>query len=148
MQSLDVELLHWVKEINFERRSYEAKILWNKLPASIEFDSTGAFEDVEITIAKNKVPAAVRKNIGQIIKHHFVKFNYAKFQLQFTGTQHELIKRMAQNDEQAQVTVKYEIELYGKIKTAWRMYEYLFDRNGLLEQKREISGVVHQYENF
>jgi hypothetical protein len=148
IQSLNVEILYWVKEINFNRRSYEVKALWNKLPASIEFDSTGVFEDAEITIAQNKVPAATRKNIKQVLKQHFVKFKYAKIQLQFSGSHDALIKRMAQNDEQAAVTIKYEIELYGKIKTAWRMYEYLFDRNGLFEQKREISGVIYQYDNF
>jgi hypothetical protein len=148
IQSLNVETVNWVKEINFDRRSYEVKALWNKLPASIEFDSTGVFEDVEITIAEKELPAAIRKNIRQALKQNFAQFKFAKIQLQFTGSHDALIKRMAQNDKQAEATIKYEIELYGKIKTAWRMYEYLFDRNGRLEQKREISGIIHKYENF
>jgi len=148
VSSLNVEIVNWVKEINFNSRSYEAKALWNKLPTSIEFDSTGVLEDIEVTIDEKRVPSSILKNIRQVLKQHFSKFKFAKIQLQFTGADSSLIKRMAQNDEQASITLKYEIELYGKIKTAWRMYEYLFDRDGLLEQKREISGIIFKYENF
>jgi len=148
IRNLNVEIVNWVKEINFNSRKYEAKALWNKLPASIEFDSTGAFEDIEITVEESKLSPATLKNVRKVLKQHFAKFDFAKIQLQFTGADTSLIKRMAQNDEQAPITLKYEIELYGKIKTAWRMYEYLFDRNGRLEQKREISGIILKYENF
>jgi hypothetical protein len=147
-QSLNVEILNWVKEINFTSKSYETKAIWNNLPVSIEFDSTGVLEDIEISIEENKIPTSAIKRTHQVLHQHFVKFNLAKVQLQLTGNHLELIKRMVQNDEQTQVTHKYEIELYGKIKTAWRMYEYIFDQNGMLEQKREISGIIHQYESF
>lgn len=138
VSSLNLQQVQWVEEQNFNRKSYEAKAKYGKLKASIEFDTLGVFEDIEIDIKASGLEKQTRREIWKYFKSHFTKFRLRKIQWQLTGTLAELIKMINLNDASADVKQRYEIELYGVLKTHGRFFELLFEKDGRFISRREI----------
>ena len=127
----------WYKEITSGKLSYEAKLKRNKKWHSVEFDSLGVVEDVEIKIRKKRVQKEIRDAIWAYFKSTYSKFKVSKIQLQWSGNEDDLSKAIIDRNPD-EIIVRYEIEFYGKNKEEDEMWEGLFSDKGELLKRRKI----------
>lgn len=88
-----VKSVKFYKETDGKKESYEAKFKSDKQYFSIEFNSIGLLEDIEITIMEDQIPKDILKKIQGYTNTHFDKTRFIKIQKQF-------INNTTKNDEQ------------------------------------------------
>ena len=130
--------IKWYKEEGLSKYTYEAKTSHDNLNFSIEFDSVGIIEDVEIEINWKNIPELAKKNIELYLKRVYQKKKIIKVQIQFTGKPENLIKIIKDRELKQGLTKKYEIVLKGKENKKFQMIEYLFSNEGKFENKAII----------
>ena len=130
--------IKWYKEEGLSKYTYEAKTSHNNLNFSIEFDSVGIIEDVEIQINWKNIPELAKKNIEFYLNKVYQKKKIIKVQIQFTGKPENLIKIIKDRELKQGLIKKYEIVLKGKENKKFQMIEYLFTNEGKFENKAII----------
>lgn len=137
--------LRWYHEMTSGKESFEAKFIHDHNLYSVEFDSLGQVEDIEVLIKKSQLNGDVLKAIDSSLKDFFDSYNLVKIQVQYSGTnKRELLNWM--NGEEATVEKRYEIEFEGKNEDGWKMYEGLFSEEGSLKFYRVI--IIRSTENL
>lgn len=128
---LEGHKVKWFKEESGEGLSYEAKTEYKNQKCSIEFDSTGYIQDIEIKIQWHQLAKPLRKRIRDFLKAEFDKYKMLKIQRQFSADPEYLLAYFhSEGKLSKQLDIKYEIELKGKKNGAYRMYECLFNAEG------------------
>lgn len=138
--NLDVKI-KWIKEEGLNGKSFEAKFKHNKRKYSIEFDSQGNIEDVEIETELKDIDPKIIDTISAQLKQECVKYRIVKAQVQLIGDKNELsslIKTGAITVTSENVLLKYEIVVICKQQNAVDLYECLFNDVGKLESKLKI----------
>ena len=112
--------------------SYEAKFKFNKAKYSIEFDTLGNLEDVEILAVYEDLPLVVRNEVDESLLEIYEKSKITRVQTQWSGKENDIITAINNNFSFAstQLTVRYEIELKLKQEGRWRLEEWTVDANG------------------
>ncbi len=116
-------------ETNGNKQSFEAKLRWLGETYSVEFDSQGNIEDIEINIKWQKLPENTKRAINQHLKSNYISFKIIKIQQQLVGSPNNLHLYIRESSISA-VTIKYEMEIRGSIKSQNEIWEILFDSNG------------------
>ncbi len=129
--------LHWYLEESSDGTSYEAKFRHRGAWHSVEFNKTGALQDVEIKVNLSSLPEPVRKGMVVYFDTTYTKYRVQKVQQQLTGTP-EAVRAVIQNLPTGKVTCRYEVEFYGKNDQSKALWEGLFDDQGQLQQRRKI----------
>ncbi len=131
--------VRWYLEEGLDRFSIEAKTRYRGHKYSLEFDSTGMLEDIEIEVEMEKLPASVIDSINTFLCKDFEKFKVTKVQLQLVGDPLTLKEwfevPFATNDE---IEVNYEIVAKtrnGQVRKEW---EFLFNDEGRKRSESEI----------
>lgn len=137
--------VRWYSEETSGKKSVEAKFIHGRRLYSIEFDTLGHLEDVEIMVKRNSLKPSQLAKIENTLAAKFDKYHLIKIQLQYTAKDVQLIKAFIEEGEET-VTKRFEIEFEGKKDGIWRMYEGTFDEHGNLLAKREI--IVRSTENL
>lgn len=127
----------WYGEESLNGKSIEAKTKHNRRKYSIEFDTQGNLQDVEIEISKTKISNEAFKNILLNLEKEFVTFKIIKIQKQLTGSEKDIKKYIIDNIRN-DVILKYEIVLKGKKSKGKQLYEFTFSEKGNLEKKEKI----------
>jgi hypothetical protein len=127
----------WYRESNLEEVSFEAKFKYNNYYHSVEFDSLGNVEDIEIAIAYNSLEKDIKSNIDTYFNSNYLKHKIIKVQKQYSGSI-ETLKEAAVKGVEDEVVVKYEIEFYGKTDNTKELWEGLFNQSGQFLHKRKI----------
>lgn len=127
----------WFYEKGENHSTIEGKTKVNKQLYSVEFDSTGLIQDIEVSITFNEIPAVVRTSIDSCLSDHFSSHTIRKTQRQYTGSFEQLSSFKA-NKPSKDLTVKYEIIVSGKKNGELQWYECTFDDNGLIESSRKV----------
>lgn len=141
IDSLGLEVkVRWYLEEAFDRTSVEAKFTLDKLKYSIEFDSAGYLEDVEI----QKKWSELDESLQQIIIDQFCedcwKISIKKVQIQYTGDRGVLWSIVKSGEEGAKTyTLRYEIVVRCRTRKNTVLYEYLYSDAG---QKLSRSKIV------
>ncbi len=128
--------IKWFVERNYKKKSYEAKTKSKKGKYSIEFDSWGNIEDIELEIKWNKILPSTQDAICQKLNIDFEKFRIKKIQIQYTGTATDLLKVRTSTEN---LVSRYEIVLKGQKEGKSSFYEYLFSEKGELEEEVEFD---------
>lgn len=116
--------VRWYQEFNSKTHSFEAKTKINKLWYSIEFDSTGTLEDIEVKRKVSDLSVEVANNIQQFLKTNYVKHKILKLQFQYSGEIRSL-------QDLSQATLKFELEVHAKKANEMsKPYEITFDSKG------------------
>ena len=137
----------WYAETTSGKKSFEIKFVHNHELYSIEFDSTGNIEDVEILIKKKDLVKSVLLEIQKELKAKYDKTKIVKIQFQFSNASGEnVLIDFVNNGAMEFVALNYEIEFEGKIDGVWKMFEGTFSRQGTLLSTREI--VIRSTENL
>ncbi|MEQ8549745.1 MAG: hypothetical protein RIC03_17665 [Cyclobacteriaceae bacterium] len=127
------------KETDFDHESFEVKFRWNKVKYSIEFSNLAELEDIEATIKWADLGEQVQSGICTFFSQ-FEKHKIDKIQQQFSSKSimdKEALDQ-ALNDFKGEI-VRYELVVELKEQKEWTPYELLFDDEGILISKREIT---------
>lgn len=122
--------IKWYGEESQNGKSFEAKVKENGRRYSIEFDTLGNLQDVEIKIEVDEVSSATHKAIQDHFNQVFVRHKIIKIQSQWTGDRAVLRELVRTNKTNAAYTLKYEIVVKGKKAGEVKWYEILFDETG------------------
>lgn len=126
----------WFGEESLQGKSIEAKVKFNKTKYSIEFDTLGNLQDVEIEIPFQKIQKNSAQKIQEFFAKDFQKFKIIKIQKQFSGTPAEVLNDLKNNGNSS--SIKYEIVVKGKDQSGRNLYEYTFSSAGDFEKKEKI----------
>lgn len=133
----DGQTLKWYHEEGLNRESIEAKYKRNGKLFSVEFDTLGVIEDVEIKAKLKELPKTIQKSINTTFKEESDRYAIDKIQLQYSGGQSDL-QQSALKGECATCSVKYEVVVRMKRDKQLVSFEYLFDREGSVLMRSEI----------
>lgn len=128
----------WYREESLIATTYEAKVRSQGKKLSIEFDSIGQLEDVEIKIKWSAIEDIIRTKIDQELKEVFSKYRLVKIQRQWTGDAATLLKDLPDDPPRDKATKRYEIIVKGKSKIGWHWHEMTFSSTGELRTNKRI----------
>jgi len=129
--------IRWYEEISSGKLSYEAKFKWRGRRYSVEFDQFGEIEDIEIRRSIKKLPEKFRKAFLSYLNQNYSNHKVTKIQEQWTGKADDLINALQRQDLTG-LTLRYEIEFYGKNDFEDQLWEGLFEQSGALIQRKKI----------
>jgi hypothetical protein len=128
----------WYYEETTGLKSYEAKLKWKGHMHSVEFDTSGVIQDIEISVEWEELPAMVQENIMAYLDSAFTRYRVQKIQEQWTGAPDDL-EDLIDEREMEDLTTRYEIYYYGKKASADEIWEGLFDADGKILQERIVK---------
>ena len=129
--------LNWYEELSSGKQSFEAKFKYNGKWYSVEFDPNGLIEDIEIRMKISELPQELQSKLLSYLNSNYQKHKFIKIQEQWSGKERAMMKAV-QTKDLSQITIRYEIEFYGKNEQEDAMWEGLFDQGGNLIERREI----------
>lgn len=130
--------IKWYKEEGIETKSIEAKFRLKKVQYSIEFDTHGIIEDVEIEVKYGDLQTNLKDKIVSQLNQDCSKHKITKVQMQFTGSKNDLFLQLQSGNNRDKLTTLYELIIQCNQKNAVDLFEYLFDQQGNLISKSKI----------
>lgn len=130
--------IKWYKEERLGSFSFEAKARRHGVGFSVEFDSTGTIEDVEMLLSFSEIGDLARKNIETKLGSLFSRHKVQRVQRQLTGREQALEELVSGGTTILPFEVRYELVARGKKDKATGLYELLFDEKGELLDMKEI----------
>lgn len=140
----DAQRLRFYYEIDGDHKSYEAKFNYEGQKYSIEFDSLGMLEDVEVIVNWKSVPESTRNGI-QSYFDTFKKYKIFRLQKQFISKGGEDQKTVEAALADQGETIRYEMVVGLKAEKVWNNFELLFDDRGVLLDKRKVISRSSDY---
>lgn len=122
--------IKWYLEINDTTQSIEAKTKWKKHKYSIEFDTTGKLQDVEITVDEEEIAPATLQGLQRYMTDSFTSYKICKIQRQYSGEPKAIRDFVLNNVESNTITRCYEIVAEINDKGVKKRVEFLFDNKG------------------
>ncbi len=132
------ERVRWYKEINLGFYNFEAKAKRNGHRYSIEFDSTGAIQDVEMSIRLSHLSDAAQRTVQAELAGRCSRYRITRVQRQWTGAEKALQELVRNGTTGGQHTERIEIVFSCKTDRGPVLYEALFGALGNLENLLEI----------
>ncbi|NNE03109.1 MAG: hypothetical protein HKN52_08080 [Eudoraea sp.] len=131
--------IRFYKEIDSVTISVEVKFKKDKLNYSVEFDTEGVLQDVEVLIKEIDIPNDAFESINKHLKGSYPKYTIRKIQQQYAVKEgredRQVIKDAFQN--LLLPYINYELIVSCKAKTGRQQFEYLFDAEGNFLSKRK-----------
>lgn len=128
----------WYFEENLVGNSVEAKTKYNGKWYSVEFDTSGKIQDVEIETDLQEMKENVSRNIMHALDSMFNRHKIDKIQIQYSAENHVLLAILNNKTEQSESKVQYEIVVKGKKIGRPKLYELTFTDGGILLESLEI----------
>ncbi|WP_188441204.1 hypothetical protein [Planktosalinus lacus] len=128
----------WYIEYGLETKSIEAKFKLNNKRHSVEFDTLGTLDDIEIEILSKELNTNLKKSIDIALSGNCSNHKISKVQKQYTGNQNVLLSLLKNQDFAGNFTTKYEIITSCENESKTEQYEYLFNDEGKLLQQFKI----------
>lgn len=128
----------WYQEVFESGYSYEAKFKLKGKFYSVEFDSLGRIQDVEIEMDVEELPKEVRTGLEDYLSADYKSSDIKRIQIQYSGEADDLEDFFEENSLEGILT-RYEIEFIGLDEAgASELWEGLFSEEGKLMNKRKI----------
>jgi hypothetical protein len=143
---VDSRKIRFYHETDGDISSYEAKLTRDKRRFSIEFDESGKLQDIEELINYNQIPEETRSTIDSTLYSSYSKFKVRRIQRQFLPDTTGYNRLLMWNSLTAEETNNFEIEVDTQEESAVQSYEMLFNKEGLLVQRRII--IRRSLDNF
>ncbi len=134
-----VKRLRFYKEIDSTTISFEAKFKKDRLFYSIEFNTEGELQDIEILIQESDIPNDVLEAITAHLKQTYSNFKIRKIQQQYPLRKGEQLRGLLKEAFQNLLLpyINYELIISCKAVSGRREFEYLFNAKGNFLSKRE-----------
>lgn len=145
--SQDVKYLKFFKETDGDKKSYEVKFKYNKEHYSVEFDTLGNLEDIEIVIKKRHIPKDVYRSVSNYFKTTFKKFTLVKIQKQYVNTTKYSDKQFIQTILEKPYNKHTHFEIIAEVKTEDKheLREFTFNRLGKYETSRKVTSSSYEH---
>lgn len=128
----------WYREESLTASTYEAKVRREGQKYSIEFDSTGLLEDVELKIKWPSVAEKTRERINQSLGQLFSSYRLIKIQRQWSGDPQAVLQATKKGVSGENTIERYETIIKGKSETGLHWYEITFSEEGNLQSQKRI----------
>jgi len=129
----------WYQELSEAGYSFEAKFKYKNQFHSVEFDSMGLVQDVEVLIDWNDLPIEIRSNLMFYFEESLSGFKLEKIQIQYSGSPLDLEDFFDENELDG-VLVQYEIEYQAQDQSqVTRLWEGIFSSEGRFLSQRRIE---------
>ncbi len=128
----------WYYEENLIGNSVEAKLKHDKKKYSIEFDTSGNFQDIEVAADFSDIPEAIRNQMKTRLDSMYEKHSVKKVQVQYSGKISSFSDFLSTENLDKVYKMKYEIIVSGKENKEWGLYEITFDTQGIIEHIAQI----------
>lgn len=133
-----VKRLKWYKEYNVDQVHYEAKFRYHGADYSVEFDSLGLLEDVEVLYRSKDLAAQKRISIEQYLNTNYKKWKITRLQKQYLLDVKTLDLALKDVALLSDLEHQYELEI-GVFENGVQVnYELLFNFAGTCINTREI----------
>lgn len=137
----EIKKLKFYKESDGEHHSYEVKFKYNSTYYSVEFDTIGNIEDIEILIKERHFKNPVKSIIESYFNKTFKKVKIIKIQKQFVFSDafsaNAFISKVL--DESIETTINYEIIAEVTDASKRNIREFTFNQNGEFINYRTLS---------
>ncbi len=133
-----VKRLKWYKELNVDQVHYEAKFRFEGSDYSVEFDSLGVLEDVEVLCRFKNLEDSLSRQLTRNINSLYKKWKIDKLQEQYLINLDVLKAVLDQSLSLKDLSSNYEMELIVLEQGERNHYELLFDSNLNLIRIRRI----------
>lgn len=130
--------INYYKEEGINKISFEAKFKLNKKGYSIEFDTLGKVEDIEIEIGWNDLNIELRDSILAGLKKDCINHKLVKIQEQLSGSEPDLLAVINNQVINQNLITRYELVVRCKAQNSVKLLEYLFDDKGTLVSWSQI----------
>ncbi|NVK64157.1 MAG: hypothetical protein HWE22_06190 [Flavobacteriales bacterium] len=134
----DGQSIKWYLEEGLERYSIEAKYKRNGKRYSVEFDTLGTLEDVEIEIDQSEIPQETYRSICERLSAEGDRHKIDKIQIQYTGEEQVLKEVSVSGKCEVYCVTRYELVVRIRKDKELSSFEYLFSEDGTLERRSEI----------
>ncbi|GGG45025.1 hypothetical protein GCM10011414_13220 [Croceivirga lutea] len=129
----------WYLEEGLDRSSIEAKFEYKDHNYSIEFDSIGTLEDVEVQLKWSEIAPTTREGITQYLANECKKHKVRRIQVQYTGEPSTLLQKIVMGTTTFKYTTRFELVVKCRTSENVALFEYLFNDQG---QKLSASKIV------
>ncbi len=129
--------VRWYREESIDGHSFEAKVKEQGRRYSIEFDTLGQIQDVELLSRWNELPALSRSAMEEQLGTLFNRFRLKRIQQQWTGTRIVLLQAI-RGQVAAGIELRYELVVRGRGTDGVQWYEFLFSASGQEERRSAI----------
>ena len=123
-------MIKWYYEENQLGNSVEAKFKKDKKKYSVEFDTEGQIQDVEIKTNWESLPLKVQNQLNHDLDSCFSKYHINKIQVQYSGDKSILTKIIQNGNVQEPITTQYELIVSGRNEGEHKQCEVTLDENG------------------
>ena len=140
--------IRYLVETDGQVHTYEAKFVHKKKWHSVEFDSLGQLQDVEVLIKRKEIPQPLREKVEAYLDAQYDKWRKDRIQRQYTAALNgpRVLERLWANDEEVVCNLEIEVSVREGKQTAH--YELLFDPDGAHVATRKIEGQTYDYRKF
>lgn len=122
--------MKWYLEQGLNRKSIEVKFQQNRKRYSVEFDTLGTIEDVEIELKATELPASLNNTINAQLQNDCIKYKIEKIQVQYSGSEEQLLAKLKNLSSVQNLVTKYEVVVKCTSKNNVELLEYLFTDTG------------------
>lgn len=130
--------VRWYAEEGISRHTVEAKFRISEKRYSVEFDSLGNLEDVELLASPDAIPGPALEKLQVHWSSECRDYRIRKVQIQFTGDAAMLRETIITHIPPPQVRVSYEIVYSCRSAGHVRMFEITTGNDGTILRREEI----------
>lgn len=145
--SNQVNYLKFYKETDGNKYSFEVKFKLNKLHYSVEFDTIGNLEDIEIIIKEKHISKLTFKNIKSFFNTTFDKVRIIKIQEQYVNNSEKNDQQFINHVLKKTANKNNFFEIIAEVKQNQKrqLKEFTFKNNGELIKSRLVKSEDYQY---
>lgn len=139
--------IRFYKETDGEKQSFEAKFKYKRQHYSLEFNTEGVIEDIEVIIEPKEIEDDVKSKIEDYFEEHFDKFQYVKIQKQYVY--YKTLKPITFVNEvlskHSKAEINFEIIAEVKSDSKRNVGEFLFGRHGYFRSFRALNPESYEH---
>jgi len=135
----EFDKVKWYYQEDGDKRVFEAKFKQFSQQYSVEFDTLGNIDNVEIIIKLKKIPKKTLKKMMSYLENKFEDYKIQKIQREHLGKADDLFELIEDNELDDDLMIKYEVEVNAKIDNQRKLYEIIFDNEGGVLRLRVVS---------
>ncbi|TNE79703.1 MAG: hypothetical protein EP332_10225 [Bacteroidetes bacterium] len=130
--------IKWYREEGLTGMSIEAKFSWQKHRYSVEFDSLGSLQDIEIELSWKELDKALQDSLHHQLEQECNRHKVRKIQLQYTGDTSDLKQFLLSDSASPKLSTHYELVVKCRTDGRYYLYEFLFSEAAVLQSKLKI----------
>lgn len=122
----------WYYEEGLKSKTIEAKFKYNNKRHSVEFDTIGNIQDIEIKMMWKELPSQLKHSIHSQLNSICSRHKISKIQVQYSGSRSILLSVLKNEEKSKNFTKNYEIIAKCVNDKKTELFEYLFSNEGKL----------------